>query len=183
MCLSLFYRSASRISIYIYVYIYRWRCGTPNEKMTSNWYLKLFWTLHSFPIGIILGTQILRESIPIEKGRKGQIRWKKVFQVDEKKHLKFQTWHAEWIQGKISSIFSLPIWPFHPFFIGFDPPHTSILRIDPIGNEYKVQISYLYWLGLFFSFGVPHLHLYIYVYIYIDGDAGRRTRKWALIDI
>ena len=117
------------------------------------------------------------------KRMEGSNKMKKAFKVDEEKHFKFQTWYAEWIQGKISSIFSLPIWPFHPFFIGFDPPHTSILRIDPIGNEYKVQISYLYWLGLFFSFGVPHLHLYIYVYIYIDGDAGRRTRKWALIDI
>jgi len=73
---------------------------------------------------------------------------------------------AEWIRGKISSFFSLPIWPFHPFSIGFDPPHNSISRIDPIGNEYTVQINYLYRLGLVFSFGVPHLHLYIYVYIY-----------------
>ena len=60
---------------------------------------------------------------------------------------------------------------------------NSISRIDPIGNEYKVQISYLYRLGLVFSFGVPHLHLYIYMYIYIDGDAGRQTRKQALVDI
>ena len=69
---------------------------------------------------------------------------------------------AEWIRGKISSFFSLPIWPFHPFSIGFDPPHNSISWIDPKGNEYTVQISYIYRLGLVFSFGVPHLHLYIY---------------------
>ena len=139
--------------------------------------------MHSFPIGIILEIEILRESNPIEKGWKGQISWKNAFQVDDKKHMKFQTWHAEWIQGKISSFFSLPIWPFHPFSIGFDPPHNSISRIDPIGNEYKVRISYLYRLGLVSSFGVPNLHLYICTYIYIDGYAGRRTRKWALIDI
>ena len=67
-------------------------------------------------------------------------------------------------RGKISSFFSLTIWPFHPFSIRFDPPHNSISRIDPIGNKYKVQISYLYRLGLIFSFGVPHLHLYICIY-------------------
>ena len=170
------------LHLLIYI-IYRWRCGTPNEKMSCNRYLKLIWTLYSFPIRIILGIEILWGSNPIEKGWKGQIRWKKAFQVDDKKHLKFQTWHAEWIQGKISSFCSLPIWPFHPFSIGFDPPHNSISRIDPIGNEYKVQISYLYRLGLVSSFGVPNLHLYICTYIYIDGDAGRRTRKRALVDI
>ena len=99
------------------------------------------------------------------KRMEGSNKMKKAFQVDDKKHLKFQTWHAEWIQGKISSLFSLPIWLFHTFSIGFDPPHNSISRIDPIGNEYKVRISYLYRLGLVFSFGAPHLHLYIYMYI------------------
>ena len=100
------------------------------------------------------------------KRMEGSNKMKKAFKVDEEKHLKFQMWYAEWIQGKISSFFSLPIWPFHPFSIGFDPPYNSISRIDPIGNEYTVQISYLYQLGLVFSFGVPHLHLYIYTHIY-----------------
>ena len=98
-------------------------------------------------------------------------------------HSACHVWNFKCFLSSTWKAFFHLIWPFHPFSIGFDSLSISIPRMIPIGKECKVQNSFKYRLELIFSFGVPHLHLYIYTHIYIDGDAGRRTRKRALVNI